>query len=888
MMLRAKQLLALFAVTLVAAACGSSPTTEGSSTPAQAENAGDVVGQESLPDVDPSVTDSASSSRLITYSSHYAVYDSLRHVTTSVYVPKEPPPPDGFPIAALDRQVGGTGRGCGPASDADSSPTITALLRSGYVVTVPDYQGFGRPSDHQANFHPFLDSVTAAENTIEAVRATRNVVPQTSALWVGVGTAQGGQAVWAANELADNYGGGLNLKGTVSISPTADISGLVDAAVAGTLTTQQDLAYVAYLDALAKEYYIHLDDYRHGVVAQNWDLLLGCANDTDAQRASIVAQITPDDLRPASPDAVTTLRGYLPKTDLPQGPAVAPMLVVYGGQDPLTPAAWTDRALARACSMSDVIAVQRLPDDSPPNVEPATTLRWIADRLHDTPAPNDCAQVNAADPPPAPVSAPDAGQPASPAPAAAPVDTIAGDQGLSLIGGWLPIAIQVVALAAVLVTVGWRTRRGRLRWLPIAGLLGLVFVAAAYWYVDSQGWGDDSPLNMWIWIAVTGTALAVLVLGWRSAPWWRRVVSILAVPLAAISAASVLNASLGYLPTVRTAWERATGAQPPDWIDEPTLAAMVRDGVRPSKGTVVSVQIPADHSGFAHRNELVYLPPAWFASNPPPRLPAVMMIGAELSHSSDWPESGDALRILNEFALRHHGVTPIGVFPDSTGTFTNDTECVNGPRGNAADHLTKDVIPYVTSHFGVSVDPSHWAVLGWSSGGTCALTLAVMHPELFSAIVDLDGQLGPNAGNKQQTIARLFGGDTRAWAASDPKTVVERNGQYTGMSAWVGVSEPTATTYRPAGTYFPAGDALGDRFGDWDTVSEHHADTANQLCKLLSAHGIECAVSSYAGAHDFPSAANGLAAALPWLAGKIGTPRVLPSAMPGQQAATPR
>jgi hypothetical protein len=162
MMLRAKQLLALLGVTLVAA-CGSSPTTEGpSSIPAQTENAGDVVGQESLPDVDPLVTDAASSSRLITYSSHYAVDDSLHHVTTSVYVPKEPPPPDGFPIAALDRQVGGTGRGCGPASDADWSATITALLRSGYVVTVPDYQGFGRPSDHEANFHPFLDSATAA------------------------------------------------------------------------------------------------------------------------------------------------------------------------------------------------------------------------------------------------------------------------------------------------------------------------------------------------------------------------------------------------------------------------------------------------------------------------------------------------------------------------------------------------------------------------------------------------------------------------------------------------------------------------------------------------------------------------------------------------------
>jgi len=141
--------------------------------------------------------------------------------------------------------------------------------------------------------------------------------------------------------------------------------------------------------------------------------------------------------------------------------------------------------------------------------------------------------------------------------------------------------------------------------------------------------------------------------------------------------AAEVRVSIGYLPTVQTAWERVTGAKPLDWIDEPTLAAMVRDGVRPRTGTIVSVRIPADHSGFAHRDELVYLPPAWFASDPPPRLPAVMMIGAELSHPSDWPESGDALRILNEFARKHHGVTPISVFPDSTGTFT--TGLVNPP-----------------------------------------------------------------------------------------------------------------------------------------------------------------------------------------------------------------
>ena len=54
------------------------------------------------------------------------------------------------------------------------------------------------------------------------------------------------------------------------------------------------------------------------------------------------------------------------------------------------------------------------------------------------------------------------------------------------------------------------------------------------------------------------------------------------------------------------------------------------------------------------------------------------------------------------------------VFVDSGGAFNNDTECVNGTRGNAADHLTKDVVPFMESSFGVSAEPSATGV--WSAG----------------------------------------------------------------------------------------------------------------------------------------------------------------------------
>jgi hypothetical protein len=65
--------------------------------------------------------------------------------------------------------------------------------------------------------------------------------------------------------------------------------------------------------------------------------LLDCQPGGSAKRTEIAAQLGPDDLKPADPEAVARLRGYLKKTNVPQGPAQAPMLVVYGGQNSVIP-----------------------------------------------------------------------------------------------------------------------------------------------------------------------------------------------------------------------------------------------------------------------------------------------------------------------------------------------------------------------------------------------------------------------------------------------------------------------------------------------------------------------------------------------------------------------
>jgi S-formylglutathione hydrolase FrmB len=449
---------------------------------------------------------------------------------------------------------------------------------------------------------------------------------------------------------------------------------------------------------------------------------------------------------------------------------------------------------------------------------------------------------------------------------------------MSLTDGWLPVTVEAIALAMLLVAIGWRSRRWRLLWVPTSLLVGVGLAASAYWYIAYQGLVSDSaPPAMWVWVILTGLAAAVLVLGWRGIAWWRRVVSVLAVPLCAVCAALALNMWVGYFPTAQVAWDRMTGARLSGQVDWATVMAMQRRGVKPNKGNVVSVTIPDNGSRFPHRTEFVYLPPSWYTTTPPPRLPVVMMIGAEFSHPKDWLEAGEAQKTIDAFAGMNGGNAPVLVFVDSSGAFSNDTECVNGPRGNAADHLTKDVVPYIISKFGVSSDPANWGIVGWSSGGTCALTLTVMHPDLFHAFVDIDGQFGPNAGTERQTIVRLFGGDADAWAAFDPTAVITKSGLYKGISGWFAVSDDIAPVYRaPAHTV-----RVPPNEPDRNDNAEKHAVIADYLCQLASGHGIECAVVGYAGKHDFPSAASAFAAALPWLAGKVGTPGVLKVAMQG-------
>jgi S-formylglutathione hydrolase FrmB len=349
------------------------------------------------------------------------------------------------------------------------------------------------------------------------------------------------------------------------------------------------------------------------------------------------------------------------------------------------------------------------------------------------------------------------------------------DVSVSLLSGWLPWALRIAAAAAVVLAVGRRDRRWWTRRVPVAVVLALVVGTVASIVADGVlAQPEPLPAEVWFWV---GVLVFALVIGLWRAPVWRRSAALCAVVLAGLSAVSALNAFVGYYPTVGAAFGELAGEPLPAQVGARQLTS-----VDPStrSGRVLGVSIPGDYSHFTHREEYVYLPPAWFRSGRKEQFPVIEMIGAEFSTPENWVRAGGAEIAADEFARYHHGRAPILVFADASGGFTVDTECVDGPHGNSETHLVRDIPAYMARHFGVS--RTGWGVAGWSMGGTCAVDLAVEHPDVFRHFIDISGDLGPNTGDVQSTIDNLYGGDRRAWAAHDPLTVLSHHRHYTGVT----------------------------------------------------------------------------------------------------------
>jgi alpha-beta hydrolase superfamily lysophospholipase len=310
-------------------------------------------------------------------------------VSGSVFEPLGPAPSGGWPVMSFGHGTTGIDEPCAP-SMSDSllgmSDVVAALIKNGYAVAFADYQGLG-----SAGVHPYTDARTAGRNMIDAVRAMRATFKSVSSRWAAVGESQGGGAAWAADEQARTYAPELELVGAVAVSPAADVTGMVDKAQAGTLTSDQGPAVQLIIESLARLHPdINRDDYRHGAAARYWDVLSACSGPLVHDRDAAAKALNPHDFTPTTPSAADRLRHYLQQWALPQQQLSVPLSVWYGGADTYIDADWTAAAIQRACALGGTVVWKFEKDKSHGEANYADLLRWIADRFAGKPVTNEC------------------------------------------------------------------------------------------------------------------------------------------------------------------------------------------------------------------------------------------------------------------------------------------------------------------------------------------------------------------------------------------------------------------------------------------------------------------------------------------------------------------
>ena len=357
---------------------------------------------------------------------------------------------------------------------------------------------------------------------------------------------------------------------------------------------------------------------------------------------------------------------------------------------------------------------------------------------------------------------------------------MSGIEHLSLVNGPVPVLLGVVAFAVLGLSFVWIGRRG---WLGI-GLLAIGSLAAVVAAGTAIGIehrvGSTFPHTFFLWAALPVFAIALAAWRWPRWSGSRRAMSVVSVVLVAAFGAECVNVHYAYLPTVGD----AIGRPVEDQVPTRTVLVPMHGGAlagrlaRPpvsGRGVVLKIDIPGARSRFRARRAMVWLPPAYFGS-PSPALPLVLLLGGVPGDPVDLLRAAHLARIADRYAAAHDGVAPILVFPDENGGFFNDTECVDGPRGNAETYLTVDVPRYLGEHFHASVLGGGLGIGGYSEGGTCAATLALRHPDEFGAFVDVAGDFRPNAASgpsaRQLTVRRLYGGDARQWPLHDPLTLL--------------------------------------------------------------------------------------------------------------------
>jgi S-formylglutathione hydrolase FrmB len=219
-------------------------------------------------------------------------------------------------------------------------------------------------------------------------------------------------------------------------------------------------------------------------------------------------------------------------------------------------------------------------------------------------------------------------------------------------------------------------------------------------------------------------------------------------------------------------------------------------------------------------------------------LPVLVLLSGQPGSPDDWLTGGDLAARMNAFAALNHGLAPVVVMPDPLGSPLANPLCLDSRLGKAASYLRVDVPAWVTAH--LQAQPVR-AIGGFSSGGTCALQMALTAPDVYPDFVDISGQAEPTLGTHAETVDAAFGGDEAAFRAVNPLDLL------------------AARAFPDTQGYLVAGSEDRD-----------YRPQAERVYTALRAAHVAATLAVLPGGHTWTVWGPGLEAALPWLADRLG------------------
>ncbi|MCI5825072.1 MAG: alpha/beta hydrolase-fold protein [Arcanobacterium sp.] len=327
--------------------------------------------------------------------------------------------------------------------------------------------------------------------------------------------------------------------------------------------------------------------------------------------------------------------------------------------------------------------------------------------------------------------------------------------------GKIPLIIFIVLLALSLLTAVVVARHGVFRFLAAFGAastLGLlIFLVMEVWW---NPFPDSTPLQTYllIYLALIPTFAVLTMRGQR---WVYLGIALVAW----LGSLGLLNQVFYLYPVIGSLNQEVAAEQ----MDYQTFVATKSA----PRGAIVTLDWEATASGFPHRPAVAYVPPAYFSSDV--KLPVLVLLAGNPGSPEDWFGVGDVPATLDAYQRAHHGLSPIVVSVDGTGSRTQNPMCVDGPLGKVNTWLAVDVPAGIAAHFRVNPDQSTWTIGGLSYGGTCSLQIVTNNPTAYGAFMNFSGQKEPTIGSHKATVKEFFGGSEKAFAEIDPAHLLSKN-----------------------------------------------------------------------------------------------------------------